>query len=147
MEENSTEKTVLYISRDEAINLIKDYAERRVDQSKCSPAWTASQIATLLFRLPTKETGFIQFGSIETHFKGINLSMGRCRNCGKKLVWYTEQPLNGCPYCHARRRKEVTPSGTNHDIVRNVPKGTDRQPVQSEAGRANHDGNAKETSV
>ena len=102
MPDESVESTTKYISREKALSLIKDYGEQRYDQNKCSPTWTASQIASMLAKLPTRSTGFIKHGVIKPIFTGINISMGVCGNCGEKLIWYTEAPVKGCPHCFSR---------------------------------------------
>lgn len=112
------EATIQYINRDKVLSLIEEYAEKREDHSKCNPAWTASQIATILSKLPVKESGFLNYGLIQPDFTGINLSLGVCHTCGKKLIWYTKDPIKGCPYCFTRRRKEVTRDGQKQNIHR-----------------------------
>lgn len=130
------EGAIQYINRDQVLNLIKDFGEQREKYNKCSPALTASQIATMINGLKTKAAGFISFGEIRTTFTGLNMCMGTCCTCGKKLIWYAKEPITGCPYCFTRWKKEVKRNAPNHDALRGMRKGAEQQLLQSETGTA-----------
>lgn len=98
-----------YISREEAMSAIQDYAERRYDSVKASPAWVAGQISALIGKLDVKrmKDGLHIAGEIRNDFKGHFFSAGICSSCGMKLMWYTEHPIKRCPYCGMYRKKEL----------------------------------------
>ena len=105
MPDASVEVAGKYISREKALNAIREYGEAHVGE-KVAPSWTAAKIGGIIAQLGTRETGFIRYGEILRDFEGLNISFGVCSDCGKKLIWYTDEPINGCPYCYMRVRKK-----------------------------------------
>ena len=99
--------TAAYIDRDEALTAIEAYADVHATDHKAAPSWTAAQIATVIKKLETKAIGrgIAVIGDITRDFHGMNISYGRCQNCGHKLIWYTADTPGGCPYCFAILRE------------------------------------------
>lgn len=98
-----------YLDRNEVLNVLEEFSESRYDQPKASPSYTADQLEKIIKKLRVRGVGdgVREFGEIHTTFRGINLTMGNCNRCGKKLVWYTTEPFNRCPYCGMRRKINV----------------------------------------
>lgn len=126
-----------YISRDVAVATLLEWADKNANMRHNSPAFTARRCAEIIAAQPSMDGEVIVRGPIRQEFTGLNITFGKCSRCGHKLIWYTEDPVKGCPYCFMRKRREVKANVANPDAVRKVQKRSGGQPVQSATSDTN----------
>lgn len=92
----------IFIRRSDAVKAIEAWADKNKGKEPRKPDIVARLMATKVEAIKSVEVDPAYYTSLKYGFRGMNISQGECGNCGAKLIWKTNAPINGCPYCFFR---------------------------------------------